>query len=140
MTNVPEGMLKAAIHTDNFRVFDPRGIFLRPALEAALRWLSEKLDELEKSDDSDGGVNAYKHALDDVRRMFLSPDPQGCPHCGCERPHHKIPAIRHAGDSEIEDLLCGDDMRRDLSISWSNDDHDRCVREAYQRGLKGRQR
>jgi hypothetical protein len=104
---VPDGMLKAAQEADSGddRVF----------LEAALRWLSERLDQLEKvrpnwnRSEADG----WNLAMNNVRDLLLVPEPE-------------IP-------EEVKDLLW------DLSHSgWqaTGEKHNTEIIEAFNRGRR----
>lgn len=98
---VPEGMLKAAVHSamrDGLQ-YDSIPIII----EAALRWLDSLLAAMEKDND---GHTAYCAAIDEVRRMFLAPEPE-------------IP-------EDIKDLLGSPEM------THTNE----CIIEAYRRGQK----
>ena len=112
---VPEGMLEAAV----------RGIMPKPselgapymdnpgligALEAALRWLDEKLESMEKGPKNEC-LASYNMAIDDMRRMFAAPDE----------------------DEAIKDLLAPKspfEIENYVLIDSHNED----IREAYRRG------
>ena len=73
---LPEGMLKAALEGLGIEVVHARRKYVKAALEAALRWLDGVLEDLlRKVTDNSAGL-ARRTAIEDVRRMFLAPEPE----------------------------------------------------------------
>ena len=71
---VPEEMLKAvhAASEADTTFFDDGDA--QPILKAALRWLYDKLDSLERKPYNDVLAHAYNTCIGDVRRMFRAPN------------------------------------------------------------------
>jgi hypothetical protein len=71
---VPEGMLQAAIHSDCMDEIE--NIDEEKMLEAAMRWQDGELQKLVKPSPRNECQASYNMAIDDVRRMFIAPDPE----------------------------------------------------------------
>jgi len=121
--SVPEGMRLAAGRASED--IDPHGFILYPALEAALQWLSQELDNCIKPDpitpyyssesiadyDRRAGFN---NGIRAAQALFLSPE-------------EKEPAIK--------DLLYD---ANPFPNTGAKHRHDEAVREAYRRGKEGK--
>ena len=130
---VPEGMLKAAENAALSGMPMPRGGSLLPKiLEAALRVLDGELETLSSSynvqfgSHSEAAVNRFSdrrkgkmQAIEDVRRMFLAPEPE-------------VPeAVKDLGCTP-EQLATLDGVNKEIAIRANN-----AIAEAYRRGQKG---
>jgi len=120
---VPEGMRLAAGRAS--KDIDPEGFILYPALEAALRWVSEQLDKCIKPEP----VNAYyspesiadydrragfNNGIRAVQALFLAPEEQ---------------------EPAIKDLLYESNP---FPNTGTKNRHDEAVKEAYRRGKEGK--
>jgi hypothetical protein len=156
---IPEGMLEAA-HRAIANIIPGwcQLDYERAAIEAALRWLDEKLEEMGQSNRYEGKLTAHaamvevwREGVEDVRRMFFAPESEWMSTGPLTRADF-VGVLRkyNVGELVIEKLserLFGNQKKpeipeaiKDLLVAdpspskWSGDEFNSAVLEAYRRG------